>query len=147
MREEIWGRADSVDEMGDRDPNDRVDEILRFVGGERFRTFLANILDAQESTLGRVSVNRYRRGHFTGIREGAASRSVAHFRFDFTPNWVSDWGGIIDVYDFCGRVEHTYVPLFNSLIVLGPTTKSSLGVVAPFAARSQYTIEGMVPVF
>jgi len=93
-----------------------------------------------------AQVTRYRPGHFLTQHDDEVAgkhRSLA-FVLNLTPQWRTDWGGVLLFHGPEGRVEGGYAPRFNALNLFKVPQAHSVSLVAPFAAQSRLSITGWV---
>jgi hypothetical protein len=102
------------------------------------------VLGVTSVELLRVTVERYKPGHFFGFTAGSPPEAQFGFCFDLTPSWVSEWGGLLEICSFSGGLECTYLPRFNCMAFYGLWKSRGISCVAPFAREARYAIVGQL---
>ena len=86
----------------------------------------------------------YRSGHFLTYHDDRRKDHgrLAAYVLNLTPNWRSDWGGLLHFMDPTGRVSGTVVPAFNQLTLFRVPQGHCVSLVAPFASAPRLSITG-----
>lgn len=87
---------------------------------------------------------RYLPGHFLTAHDDnvAGKNRVAAYILSLTPDWRTEWGGLLQFHDASGDVAHALRPRFNALHLLRVPQVHSVSYVAPFAGRARLSITG-----
>ena len=64
------------------------------------------------------------------------------YAFTFTPNWRTDYGGILHFLDEEGHVDEGYLPTFNALNLFRIPALHAVSYVTPYAQGGRYSIIG-----
>lgn len=91
-----------------------------------------------------AQATRYGPGHFLTVHDDAAegkNRRAAYI-FNFTPDWLPDWGGYLQLLDSDGHVRRGLRPSFNTLNLLSVPQAHNVGFVAPFAGAARLSVTG-----
>ena len=86
----------------------------------------------------------YRAGDFLTWHDDdvAGKNRRAAYVFNFTPQWRSDWGGLLAFPDAYGHLHEAYQPAFNALNLLRVPTPHFVSQIASFAPAGRYSITG-----
>lgn len=66
----------------------------------------------------------------------------AAYVLSLSPLWRPDWGGALQFFDAAGSLTGGYTPTFNALCLFRVPSAHSVGIVAPFAGASRYSVTG-----
>lgn len=112
-----------------------ADEFLEFA---RAATGFEDIafLDAQATC--------YRQGHFLTCHDDSAEgkHRRAAYIFNFTPRWIADWGGYLQLLDDDDGIRRGLSPAFNALNIVAVPQRHNVSLVAPFAGADRLSITG-----
>lgn len=86
----------------------------------------------------------YQPGHFLSVHDDLepSEGRVAAYVLNLTPQWQSDWGGLLSFPDGEGKVAERFYPHFNSLSVFLVPMLHFVSQVAPFATGTRWAITG-----
>lgn len=87
---------------------------------------------------------RYLPGHFlTAHDDGNAGKNrIAAWVLGLTPQWRTDWGGLLQFHAANGDVTRALLPSFNAIHLFRVPQVHSVSLVAPFAAAPRYAVTG-----
>jgi len=128
--------------------NERLDlyvmRIFEFLNSPGFLGFARRITGASTITFVDAQATLYAPGHFLTRHDDdvAGKNRVAAYVLNFTPQWVADWGGILQFIDRDGHIAEGYTPMFNALNVFRVPQAHAVSYVAPFANGGRYSITG-----
>ena len=93
-------------------------------------------LDAQATKFGP--------GHFLSSHDDTAEGKYrrAAYIFNFTQDWLPDWGGYLQLLDDDGHIRRGLRPMFNALNIIAVPQLHNVGFVSPFATASRLSITG-----
>jgi Rps23 Pro-64 3,4-dihydroxylase Tpa1-like proline 4-hydroxylase len=86
----------------------------------------------------------YRAGDFLTWHDDdvAGKNRRAAYVFSFTPQWRSDWGGLLAFPDAYGHLHEAYAPAFNALNLMRVPTPHLVTQVASYAPAGRFSITG-----
>ena len=89
---------------------------------------------------------RYLPGHFlTAHDDGNAGKNrIAAWVLGLTPQWRTDWGGLLQFHAANGDVARALLPSFNAIHLFRVPQLHSVSLVAPFAGAPRYAVTGWV---
>lgn len=120
---------------------DRVVEALNHPDSlDAFRA----ITGVPEIRLVNGQATRYLPGHFlTSHDDGIdGEERVAAYVINLTPEWRTDWGGLLQFQSASGDVPLALKPGFNTIHMFRVPQEHSVSYVAPYAAAPRYAITG-----
>jgi hypothetical protein len=88
--------------------------------------------------------SRYSPGHFLTTHDDRIDQQGrrAAYVLNLTPEWRSDWGGLLLFFDGQGNVERGYTPGFNTLNIFAVPQPHNVTCVTPLAAAPRYAVTG-----
>lgn len=93
-----------------------------------------------------AQATRYDRGHYLTQHDDTkadAGRLYAYV-LNLTPEWRTDWGGLLTFIDEDGHVAEAYRPAWNALNLFRVPQDHAVSCVAPFAGAPRLSITGWV---
>ena len=86
----------------------------------------------------------YLAGHFLARHDDIHHRHdrVAAYVLGLTPDWSSDWGGLLQFFDDTGRIVDGFTPGFNTLTLFSVPQAHAVSLVAPWAGGKRLSITG-----
>ena len=121
-----------------------IARFYEFVNSEVFLTFMREITGFQTITRTTQQATAYGPGHFLTDHndfEPGKSRKVAYV-FGLTPDWKTEWGGILEFIDKAGKTTSGLVPAFNTLNFFSVPRRHVVTQVATYAPKVRYSITG-----
>lgn len=118
--------------------------VYEFIGSAAFLEFARRATGIPTLATADAQATRYGPGDFLTRHDDRLDekrRRVAYV-FNFTPEWLADWGGLLLFLDRDGHVAEGYVPAFNALNLLRVPQPHTVSLVAPLAAGARYSITG-----
>ncbi len=123
---------------------DKLREVFEFLNGDDYLSFVREVTGFDDITFADAQVTRYGPGQFLTIHdddvEGKNRRAA--YVLNLTENWREDWGGYLQFFDEKGNITGAFKPAFNVLNMFAVPSQHSVGIVAPFAGASRYSITG-----
>lgn len=91
-----------------------------------------------------AQATRYKPGHFLSTHDDTLDNKNrrAAYIFNFTDDWVEDWGGYLQLFDDDGHMRHGIKPVFNSLNIIRIPQRHNVAIVSPFAAGMRISVSG-----
>ena len=139
--------------------SDRMEAAQRAGGSAAALEAFYDLLNS-EAFLGRVrdltgnptpafcdaQATRYRAGHFLNAHtdDVAGKNRLFAYVLNLTPDWRTDWGGLLLFHDADGHIAEGYVPRFNALNLFSVPQTHSVSQVAGFVTASRLSITGWV---
>ncbi|PCJ44179.1 MAG: hypothetical protein COA81_02265 [Alphaproteobacteria bacterium] len=117
-------------------------EVTDFLNGEDFLNFARHITGDSEIHKSEPHAACYIPGNFLKLHNDFRTRETDRryaLVFNLTKNWVSDWGGLLQLVDD-NKVIETIVPTFNSVSILRLPQLHQVSYVAPYATESRFTL-------
>lgn len=121
-----------------------VMRLYEFLNSPEFLTFAREITGVQSIALADAQATLYRPGHFLTHHDDLIQdkKRVAAYVLNFTPQWVTDWGGILQFIAEDGHIAEGYTPTFNALNLFRVPQLHAVSYVAPFARAGRLSITG-----
>lgn len=125
-------------------PNHYLNQLLAFLNGEAFLSFARTVTGYADIAEADAQATAYRPGHFltTHDDERGDSKRRAAYVLNFTPEWRTDWGGILQFIGEGGHLTGGYTPSFNALNMFRVPQPHAVSVVARFARGVRYSVTG-----
>jgi Rps23 Pro-64 3,4-dihydroxylase Tpa1-like proline 4-hydroxylase len=119
-------------------------KFYEWLDGEEFLDFARKVTGFDDISFVDAQATRFNPGHFLAthddVEEGKKRRAA--YVFNFTRDWLPDWGGYLQLLDDDGNVRRGLMPTFNTLNVIAVPQRHNVGFIAPFAAASRLAITG-----
>ena len=127
-----------------RKANSPLERFTLFLSSEPVLRLLRRITAADDIAFADAQATAYGLGHFLTVHDDdvAGKNRRAAYVFNLTPNWRSDWGGLLQFLEPGGHIERGYTPTFNALNIFNVPQPHSVSMVAPFAPFRRYSITG-----
>jgi len=118
--------------------------VLEFLNSPPFRDLMCRIAGDAAIDYADGQATLYRAGDFLTRHddrvEGKGRRAA--YVLSFTPEWVTDWGGLLAFPDANGHLAEAYLPTFNSLNLFRVPMLHAVTQVSEFAPAGRYSITG-----
>lgn len=115
-----------------------------FVNSAAFLDFIRRLTQDDRAVYADAQATRYEAGHYLtrhDDKKPEAGRLYAYV-LNLTPDWRSDWGGLLHFIDGDGHVAEAYTPTWNALNLFRVPTDHAVSSVAPFAGGARLSITG-----
>ncbi|HEU0225188.1 MAG TPA: 2OG-Fe(II) oxygenase family protein [Steroidobacteraceae bacterium] len=118
--------------------------VLEFLNAPAFLGFARRLTGDARIGFADGQATMYRAGDFLTRHDDAVDgrHRVAAYVLGFTPEWRTDWGGLLAFPDRHGHLAEAYLPTFNSLNLFRVPMLHAVTQVASFAAAPRYSITG-----
>jgi Rps23 Pro-64 3,4-dihydroxylase Tpa1-like proline 4-hydroxylase len=129
---------------GQQMPGHFFNAIFRFLNSNPFIEIATEISGDEQIRFADAQATRYEVGDFLTSHDdevAGKNRRVAYV-LGLTRDWRPDWGGALSFVDQHQRIEESCVPSFNTLTLFRVPMLHLVGVIAPFARASRYSITG-----
>lgn len=125
-------------------PDLYINDLEKFVNSHAFLAFVRHITGMPNIAKADAQATLFRPGHFLTIHNdlNEEKKRLAAYVMNFTPEWRTDWGGLLQFIDEDGHVAEAYTPCFNALNIFRVPQKHAVSYVTPFAAGGRYSITG-----
>ena len=121
-------------------------EFYAFVNSDAFLEFIRRLTGDARPAYVDAQATRYEAGHYLTQHDDekpGAGRLYAYV-MNLTPEWRTDWGGLLTFIDRDGHVAEAYTPRWNALNLFRVPAHHSVSSVAPFAGGARLSITGWV---
>ncbi len=126
------------------EPNFYVHDILRFLNGETFQSFLKDITGLEGKLYADGHATCFQAGHFLTIhddRDTNDRRAVAYV-FNMTKNWRVDWGAALQFFDSDLNIVESFAPAYNTLNIFRVPQGHAVSFVPPYATGGRFGMTG-----
>lgn len=117
-------------------------KVTEFLNGEDFLKFAHHITGDIEIRKAEPHASCYVAGNFLKLHNDHSSKEQDRryaLVFNLSKNWISDWGGLLQLVDD-NKVIETVVPTFNSVSILRLPQSHQVSYVAPYATAPRFAI-------
>ena len=118
--------------------------VLEFLNSPPFLELMRRITNDPLIGYADAQATKYASGDFLtrhGDRIDGKDRRAA-YELGFTPDWVTDWGGLLAFPDAQGHLSEAYAPAFNALNLFRVPMLHAVTQVSSFAVSPRYSITG-----
>ncbi|MEP6389610.1 MAG: 2OG-Fe(II) oxygenase family protein [Halioglobus sp.] len=125
-------------------PGHLFNQLFEFLNDSEFLNFARQLTRHPEVSFCDAQATCYEAGHFLTCHDDATEgkNRIAAFVLNMTPDWNPDWGGALQFYDDQDNIEAGFKPSYNTLNVFQVPRRHAVGIVAPFAIGSRFSITG-----
>jgi len=118
--------------------------FYEFINSPPFLEFARKVTGVPEIDYADAQATRYGRGDFLTTHDDDVEGKNRHaaYVFNFTPQWRTDWGGLLAFPDEFGHLHEAFSSAFNALNLMRVPMPHSVTQVATFAGGSRYSITG-----
>lgn len=118
--------------------------LLEFLNSEPFRDLMRRITGDDKIDYADGQATLYRAGDFLTRHDDAVegTNRRAAYVIGFTPEWSTDWGGLLAFPDRFGHVAEAFAPSFNALNLFRVPALHAVTQVSSFAAAGRYSVTG-----
>lgn len=123
-----------------------IEAVYDFLNSPAFLGFVRHLTGEAGGVFCDAQATRYRPGDFLASHhdELAGANRLFAYVLNFTPVWLTDWGGTLVFTDEDGHVAEGYRPVFNALNIFRVPTPHAVTQVASYAAAHRLAITGWV---
>jgi len=123
-----------------------IEAVYDFLNSEAFLGFVRDLTGETAGTFCDAQATRYRTGDFLAVHhdEMPGMNRLFAYVLNFTPVWLTDWGGTLVFVDEDGHVAEGYTPVFNALNIFRVPTPHAVTQVASYAAANRLAITGWI---
>jgi SM-20-related protein len=121
-----------------------VMRVYEWLNSPEFLGFAREVTGSAAITFADASATRYQPGHFLAYHDDDVKQKdrIAAYVLNFSPQWKSDWGGILQFIDRDGHIAEGYTPVFNAMNLFRVPQPHAVSFIAPFARGARYSITG-----
>lgn len=125
-------------------PGHFFNELFEFLNADEVISLVRTVTGDDTIDFADAQATRFGPGHFLTSHDDdlAGKNRRAAYVLNLTPVWRQDWGGALQFYNSEGNIAEAYMPGFNLLTLFRVPADHSVGIVAPFATASRYSITG-----
>ena len=123
-----------------------IEAVYDLLNSETVLTFIRDLTGDPRCAFCDAQATRYRPGDFLAQHHDEVDglKRLYAYVLNFTPVWMSDWGGTLVFLDEDGHVAEGYRPAFNALNLFRVPTPHAVTQVASFADAHRLSITGWV---
>lgn len=121
-----------------------VDRLLDALNGEAWLNVFRTLTGVPAIRMIDGQATRYQPGDFLTAHDDnvAGKNRVAAYILSLTPDWRTEWGGLLQFHGPDGDLTGALKPRFNAVHLLRVPQSHSVSYVAPFAGRPRVSITG-----
>ena len=118
--------------------------FYEWLDSDTFLDFARKVTGFDDISFVDAQATRFRPCHFLATHDDVqhGKNRRAAYIFNFTPKWLPDWGGYLQLLDNDGHVRRGLRPTFNTLNLIAVPQAHNVSFVSPFAAASRLAITG-----
>ena len=118
--------------------------VYEFINSKPFLEFARKLTGLNNILWADGQATLYRATHFLKVHtdQVIAEKRLAAYVFNFTPQWDTDWGGLLQFWTKDGDIEQAYRPAFNALNVFSIPARHSVSMVTPYCPGLRFSITG-----
>lgn len=119
-------------------------EFYEWLNGEQFIDLAQAATGFNDISFLDAQATRYKPGHFLTTHDDtqAGKKRRAAYIFGFSPEWLPDWGGYLQLLDDDDNVRIGLKPSYNTLNILAIPQRHNVSIVAPFAGGMRFSVSG-----
>jgi len=124
--------------------DDLFAKFALFLSGGEARDLLRAVIGRPELDFADAQATAYAPGDFLTAHDDAVSgkHRLAAYVFGLTPQWRTEWGGLLLFHEDGGDVERALMPRFNTLNIFAVPQLHSVSEVSRAAPFRRYSITG-----
>jgi SM-20-related protein len=127
-----------------RDPGLLLHRVLELFNLPDYLAFARHLTGDTRIRRVNAQATRYRPGQFLRHHtdeEGDEGRLYAYV-LNLSRGWQADWGGLLQFIGSDGRVQDTFLPVWNTLSLFTVPAGHAVSLVAPWASDDRLSITG-----
>ena len=134
---------DEPDERA-KDRGDALTAFADFLSSEPVLALMRRVTGFDDMDFADAQATAYRPGDFLTEHHDAVEgkNRRAAYVFGLTPEWRTEWGGLLLFHDAQGDVERGLLPRFNALNLFAVPQPHSVSAVAPYAGAIRLSVTG-----
>lgn len=115
--------------------------VLKWLNHEETIELISDISGVRGLTYATCEATRYSKGQFlTSVKPGVNQSLV--FTIDLTPQWDSNWGGLLHLHDVYDGAGITFTPKFNNMILFDANQEFSITYLANYIKYNRFALLG-----
>lgn len=120
--------------------------IYEFINSPKFLDFVREMTGLEDIRWADGQATLYRATNFLKFHtdEQKTEKRRAAYVLNFTKDWDTDWGGLLQFWEGNGDIEHAFRPTFNALNIFTVPQPHSVSAVAPYAPGMRLSITGWI---
>jgi Rps23 Pro-64 3,4-dihydroxylase Tpa1-like proline 4-hydroxylase len=120
-------------------------DVWSFLNGPEFLGAIGKMTGMPDLKRASGQASRYAPGDFlTQHDDDTKDDRRAAFVLYLSPQWLADWGGLLQFIDRDGHVAEAFTPMFNALALFKVPMQHSVSMVTPLALGPRLAISGWV---
>jgi SM-20-related protein len=127
-----------------RDPGLLLHRVLELFNSPDYLSFARHLTGDTRIRRINAQATRYRPGQFLrhhNDEELDEGRLYAYV-LNLSRGWQADWGGLLQFIGSDGRVQDTFLPIWNTLSLFAVPAGHAVSLVAPWAGDDRLSITG-----
>lgn len=123
-----------------------IDALIDALNAPYSLQMLSRLIGQPSARMVDGQATRYLPGHFlTGHDDAIEGKGrLAAYVLNLTPEWRTEWGGMLLFHDDQGNVTRGVRPAFNALNLFRVPQRHSVSLVTPFAGAARYAVTGWI---
>lgn len=124
--------------------DDALTGFANFLCSEPVLALMRRVTGFGDIDFADAQATAYRPGDFLTAHDDAVEgkNRRAAYVFGLTPEWRTEWGGLLLFHDEQGDVERGLLPRFNALNLFSVPQRHSVSAVAPYAGEVRLSVTG-----
>lgn len=121
-----------------------LDQLIEAMNSGENLSVLRRIIGSDDIVRADGQATRYLPGHFlTAHNDNVGGKGrIAAYVINLTPQWRTEWGGLLQFHDEDGDVTRGYRPCFNAIHLFRVPQLHSVSQVTAFAGAPRLSITG-----
>jgi len=118
--------------------------VYEFINSLQFLEFARKLVGREDILWADGQATLYRPTHFLKVHTDnvPAEKRIAAYVLNFTTDWDTDWGGLLQFWTKEGDIEQAFKPTFNALNIFAIPTTHSVSMVTPYCPGLRLSITG-----
>ena len=121
-----------------------LDPVYEFINSEKFLGFVRKLTGHGDIRWADAQATLFRPTHFLKYHTDAESthKRRAAYVLNFTTQWDTDWGGLLQFWNEKGDIDLAFKPTFNALNIFTVPQPHSVSSVTQWAPGLRFSITG-----
>ncbi|MBE1298866.1 MAG: hypothetical protein GJ680_03005 [Alteromonadaceae bacterium] len=126
------------------DTHQALKTLLQWINEEDTVDMFKDITGLSQMAFAKCQVARFSQGQFLlkNTLKAENKNSQLGFILDLTPDWDTDWGGLLQLHSTNDMPASAFTPQFNSMIIFNASSAYSVTYLAPFIKYYKYCVMG-----
>ena len=144
---DTWRISDNL-EAGRRQGGivEPLEAAYDFLNSAAFLGFIRKLTGDNRPAYVDAQATRYRAGQFLTAHDDnlVGKNRLYAYVLNMTPNWRTEWGGLLMFHDADGHLAEAYAPKFNALNIFTVPAWHSVSQVASYVTAERLAITGWI---